>query len=111
MAEISDARARQIDALGQELPKQTVGVFAASALPRRVWTRQFRASMVDQLFTHGVGRPLQLATETLRCRFSCAAVHLAKDLNARLRSTRLPTQERLKSPLVKPSSQWPGTSR
>ena len=69
MVEIFLARARQINAIGQELPKQSVGVLVAAGLPwlvriskshvdiqtvHQLWVaRQLRASVVGQTGAHG----------------------------------------------------------
>jgi len=86
-----------VEALRQSKP--TRGLRRTTAAKRTWVARQLRASVVGQTGTHGFGQLLQLATEALQYRFSCASVHLAKDHKTRLSFDQFPYAGAVESPL------------
>ena len=117
--------ARQVRALGQVLAQQPVRVFVGAALPRAVrigkedldrkplakrscsaisfprsYVRVFRSSAgTCRSFFVKPSRALRASVPSIRARMTRRVV----------RSTRVPTADPLRAPLMRSPSQWPGT--
>ena len=120
--------ARQVRALGQVLTQQPIGIFIGAALPRAVRIgkehpdrESFRQALVlGHLFPaivrqgfpqQGGHMPEFFFVKPSRALVASVPSILARMTRRVVRSTRVPTADPLRAPLMRSPSQWPGTVR